>query len=382
MPPAGLMFDSGTRVLSGRPTTLGSTDMTYTARDVDGDEIMLSFTIEVVTGAQPIFSGQTIDTQWYLQNSSIDSLTLPEAAGIDLPLTYTLAPTDDPSGMLPAGLEFDRNTRVLSGTPTMLGSTDMTYTASDSDGDEVALTFTITVETDTEPRFTIRTIDNVQTIQNSAVQRTLPVATGGNGIPTYTLAPTRDPGGMLPAGLTFNSDTRVLSGTPTAASFTDMTYTVRDTDGDEDTLTFRIDISTDGRPSFRTRTIDDQQYVRDQAIMQTLPEAFGGNGVTSYSLTPTPPPPGLEFDRNNRVLSGTPTTLGRTEMTYTARDFDGDEAPLTFTIEVVETDSMPDFGSQMIEDQEYVSDLRPANFGGPYEIPEMVYRRLRAEMGP
>ena len=77
------------------------------------------------------------------------------------------------------------------------------------------------------------------------VNLTLPAATGGDGALSYSLSP-------LPAGLSFNSQTRVLSGTPTTAqAATAATYTVTDgdaTDPDTDTRTFTItilDVGTD-----------------------------------------------------------------------------------------------------------------------------------------
>ncbi len=66
----------------------------------------------------------------------------------------------------------------------------------------------------------------------------LPEAVSGDGLRTYSLTP------ELPAGVSFNSRTRVLSGTPTETfDETTFTYTVRDNDGDTDSLTFAIGVS-------------------------------------------------------------------------------------------------------------------------------------------
>lgn len=90
--------------------------------------------------------------------------------------------------------------------------------------------------------------------------------------------------------------------------------------------------------------VRDQSYVAGTAIGElVLPEASGGNGALSYSLGPEIPP-GLVFDGTTRVLSGTPTTAERYEMTYTVADADdntgpSDTAVLTFGIEVREGSS-------------------------------------------
>ena len=66
------------------------------------------------------------------------NLTLPSATGGTPPYTYTLDP-------IPAGLQFDTTTQLLSGTPTTVGTTAATYTATDTTGASAALTFTIEV---------------------------------------------------------------------------------------------------------------------------------------------------------------------------------------------------------------------------------------------
>ena len=45
-------------------------------------------------------------------------------------------------------------------------------------------------------------------------------------------------------GLSFNTTTRVLAGTPTVAGTYNMTYTVRDADGDMATLNFIVTVAT------------------------------------------------------------------------------------------------------------------------------------------
>ena len=64
---------------------------------------------------------------------------------------------------------------------------------------------------------------------------TLPAASDGDGPLTYRLTPT------VP-GLTFDADTRQLTGTPTTADSYAMTYTVSDEDGDTDSLGFTITV--------------------------------------------------------------------------------------------------------------------------------------------
>ncbi len=77
----------------------------------------------------------------------------------------------------------------------------------------------------------------------------------------------------------------------------------------------------------------DRTYMEGAAIDPlTLPEATGGNGRLTYGLSPDVP--GLSFIASMRQLTGTPSTAGIYDMTYTVTDADGDTDTLGFTITV------------------------------------------------
>ena len=155
---------------------------------------------------------------------------------------------------------------------------------------------------------------------------TLPEASGGNGTLSYSLTPT------VP-GLMFTAATRTLGGTPTSAGTYAMTYQAVDGDAntaasDAATLSFTFMVQEpeppDTAPAFAV-TVADQTYTEGDAISPlTLPEASGGNGTLSYSLTPTVP--GLMFTAATRTLGGTPTSAGTYAMTYQAVDGDANTA--------------------------------------------------------
>ena len=63
---------------------------------------------------------------------------LPAATGGNGDLTYTVTP-------IPPGLNFDPATRTVSGMPVAVGSYDLTYSATDEDGDTVPLKFAVVV---------------------------------------------------------------------------------------------------------------------------------------------------------------------------------------------------------------------------------------------
>ena len=65
----------------------------------------------------------------------------------------------------------------------------------------------------------------------------------------------------------------------------------------------------------------------------TLPKASGGDGRLTYSVSGLPP--GLSFSGTNRRISGTATSTGSYQVTYSVEDADGDTANLGFTISVI-----------------------------------------------
>ena len=91
------------------------------------------------TGSTPSFSNAAHPgDQTYTLDTATETLSLPEASGGDGTLVYSLSPS------VP-GLNFHADTRQLSGTPTEVGSYDVTYRVTDADGDSDTLAFTIKV---------------------------------------------------------------------------------------------------------------------------------------------------------------------------------------------------------------------------------------------
>ena len=335
--------------MAGIPTEpKGKTRYDLSVTDEDGDEATLSFFVVVTENLLPAFV-DAVAAQSYVQNQTIDPLTLPLATGGDGVLTYALSPG------LPEGLSFNQTTRMISGTPSVSsGETLYTWTATDEDGDTATLTFTITVDVqqalprnvDLTPSFT-DTVGAQSYVQHQTIDPlTLPLATGGDGTLTYALSP------GLPEGLGFNQTTRMISGTPSATmNATAYSWTATDEDGDTAELMFTITVdvqqalprNVDLTPSF-VDTVAAQSYVQNQTIDPlTLPLATGGDGVLTYALSPGLPE-GLGFNQATRMISGTPSaTMSVTAYSWTATDEDGDTATLTFTIEVTPPNSVPVF---------------------------------------
>ena len=85
-------------------------------------------TVTVVTAlTSPFFADNTGDAQSWTVNAAISPITVPVASGSPFP-TYGV------EGNLPAGIAFDSSPRVISGTPTAVGSGTITVRATNSEG--------------------------------------------------------------------------------------------------------------------------------------------------------------------------------------------------------------------------------------------------------
>ncbi|MGO4230704.1 putative Ig domain-containing protein, partial [Arthrobacter sp. YAF34] len=184
----------------------------------DGDMIADDIVLKTVTAGPaqtaPVFTASTP----------------PATATVGTAYTYAFAASGNPaptfrvsSGTLPAGMSLNTTTGVLSGTPTAAGPATFTVTATNGvSPDAVTPSITITVNpAQTAPVFTASTPPATATVGTAY---TYAFAASGNPAPTFRVA-----SGTLPAGMSLNTTTGVLSGTPTAAG--PATFTVTATNG-------------------------------------------------------------------------------------------------------------------------------------------------------
>ena len=192
--------------------------------------------------------------------------------------------------------------------------------------------------------------DQEYTAGTAIADMVLPEASVGTGDITYSVS-------ELPAGLSFDADTRTISGTPEAASdgAVEVTYTA--TSGEATvTLTFSITVNAAltpldlsglfgmflegegaGKANPATNHEEDGviRAVVGESYTLTLPEVMGGTPPLTYSVSGLPA--GLSFDPATRTISGTPdaVTDGSVEVTYTVTDAAGASSSVPFNFAVV-----------------------------------------------
>jgi len=142
----------------------------------------------------------------YTKNTIITSLT-PTVTGQGV--VYSITPT------LPIGLSLNTSTGVISGTPTSIASLATYTVTAQNTGGNTTFGLAITVN-EVSPSALSYTSPNVYT-KNTIITSLTPTVTG-QGI-TYSVSPT------LPTGLSLNTSTGVITGTPTEVTSL-ATYTV------------------------------------------------------------------------------------------------------------------------------------------------------------
>lgn len=221
--PPGLSLTGST--ISGVPATQGSFQFTIQVIDFGGNVASKAFTIVIGT-AQVL----TIST------SSLPSATLNQpysqtmaASGGIAPYTWRVV-----TGSLPAGLQLNNATGLISGTPTSVGTVGFDIQVTDAAQATASKPFSIAVVNPANP--VVVTSGDFSGSVLSPFSQTL-AASGGT--PPYTWSVSS---GILPAGLQLNSATGVLSGTPGGPGSSQVGFTATDANGQTGTKIITITI--------------------------------------------------------------------------------------------------------------------------------------------
>jgi hypothetical protein len=203
--PPGLSLDPAKGVIAGTPTGLGPfpfqvhvTDATTKLTAIQSFSISIT-SILTVTTTSPLPNGT---------NGVAYSQTL-QATGGTTPYTWSATG-------LPTWLQLDPATGILSGTPTNGGTSTISVTVTDAVRGTATASLSLTVGA-----LTI----SPATLPNGTVGVPYPATTltvAGTTVANWAVRV-----GNLPAGLTLNSSTGVISGTPTAAGSSTFTISAR-----------------------------------------------------------------------------------------------------------------------------------------------------------
>ncbi len=329
--PPGMTFDPSTGYISGTPTTVGTYTLPVSATNANGTR---RATLTFVVANPPV--PQIIETAWWNlttgvnYSSSVLVLNTPTRVtitGLPPGLSYTFSPPG--AGSYVAG--------TLSGTPTTPGTYRAAVTASNAGG-SVSGTLTLVVgAASSAPAFQAGT----------AEERILPAGTSfSDTFPTSPAATSYAASG-LPSGLSINTATGSVSGTPTTPGTYSVTVTATNAVGPVSLITVYV-----VTPAVTTLPSFDGPVTASGYAGIALPgvtTAASGNVAATYSATGLPA--GLTIDPATGVITGTATTIGQYSANLTVTNPAGTgTAVLTILISDPASSVLPVFNYAAAED--------------------------------
>ncbi|MCG2209525.1 putative Ig domain-containing protein, partial [Staphylococcus epidermidis] len=336
--PNGVTFDEATNTISGTPSEVGSYTVTVTTTDESGNETETTFTIDVKDTTKPTV--ESIADQTQEVNTEITPIKI-EARD-----NSGQAVTNKVDG-LPDGVTFDETTNTISGTPSEVGSYDITVTTTDESGNSETTTFTIDVEDTTKP--TVEDIaDQTQEVNTEITPIKIEARDNSGQAVTNKVE-------GLPDGVTFDEATNTISGTPSEVGSYNIKVTTTDESGNSETTTFTIDVKDTTKPT--VESVADQTQEVNTEIEPIKIEARDNSGQAVTNKVDGLPA-GVTFDESTNTISGTPSEVGSYTVTVTTTDESGNSETTTFTIDVKDT-TKPTVESIANQTQEVNTEITP-----------------------
>ena len=302
--PVGLAINASTGVISGTPTVAGTSTLGITATNGLGTSDSATVTITISNSAPPVVTAGT-------KTGTTNVAFSYQIIASNSPTSYAIT-----TGTLPAGLTLNTSTGLISGTPTAEGTSALGITASNAGGTSTAATVTITISSSAIP-----VVGTGSQTGTRGVAFSYQIV-ASNSPTTYAIA-----SGTLPAGLTLNTSTGLITGTPTATGTSALGITAANTAGTSAAATVTIIIY----PAIPVVTVANQNGTTGALFTYQI---VATNSPTEYSVTSGTLPPGLMLNSASGVISGTPTTTGAFSLGIKASNAGGQSAEATLTITI------------------------------------------------
>ena len=321
--PAGLSINSSTGTISGTPTAPGTSSVTVKATDGAGYSGSASFTWTVTNTVSVANPGNKSSVSGTAITPVTDSATDSQSGA-----TLTWSATG-----LPAGLSINGSSGTISGTPTTAGSSSVTVKATDGAGYSGSATFTWTISN----TVAVTNPGNQASVTGSAITPVTDSATDSQSGATLTWSATG-----LPAGLSINSSSGTISGTPTTPGTSSVTVTAGDPSGANGSATFSWTVSN----TVAVANPGSQSAVTGTAVSPLAASATDSQSGATLTWSATGLPAGLSVNASTGTVTGTPTAPCTCSVTLKATDGAGFSGSATFTWTVANTVAVATPGSQ------------------------------------
>ncbi len=317
--PPGLTLQPSSGVISGMPTTPGTFSFTVEATDSSSTPQCQTQTLTLTISAP----GPLTITTSSLSNATPNinySASLQANGGI-APLAWSLA-----SGSLPTGLSLT-SSGIISGDPTVPGSFTFAVQVIDSCPAQAGGPATVQAQLS----ITVVSLIDITTAS-------LPAGTEGSayldqieasgGTPPYTWSVVT---GSLPAGITLQTSSGAISGSPSATG--NFSFQIRAIDSSPTpqaaTQALSITIGSPAPLSLATQALLDGMVNTPYNAMMA---ATGGTPPYTWSIQSGPLPSNISLNGKTGAMAGTPLTMGVSD----------------FTVKVVDSSSVPQTQTQAL----------------------------------
>ncbi len=320
--PSGLTLSAAGQV-SGTPTQAANSSITVQVKDSASPAATatkaLSISVVVTGGTLQITTASLPNGK-----ANVAYSTTLAAIGGTKPYIWSIS-----AGSLPSGLALNSSSGVVSGTPTQSGGFSVTFQAKDSAGAPQTATkaLSLTVAAAVTP-VQITTASLSSGPANSPYGATLS-ASGGTTPYTWSLS-----SGTLPTGLTLNSSTGQIGGTPTQAATSSFTVQVKDSTAPAQTATKALSITITAVVPPVQITTSALAGAQVSATYSASLAASGGKTPYSWSLSAGTLPAGLSLNASGQI-TGTPTASGTVSFTVKVTDSSAPAKTATANLSIV-----------------------------------------------
>ena len=327
----GLSINASTGAITGTPTSQKTVSFTVTIKDSSsaGAESQTTGTLTITVNNPP---APTITT------TQAQVTAAPATAGTAYGFTFHASGTGtltwSATGLPADGLSLAAATGIVAGTPTSQASIVVMVTVSDTFGQSSAATpFTITVNNPPAPAITTTQAQVTSAAATVGTAYSFTFHATGSGTLTWSAT-----SGLPADGLSLNTSTGAVSGTPTTHQAVPVTLTVSDTFGQTSApAAFIITVNNPAPPVITTTPAQVPSATVNTAYSFTL--LGTGYGTLVWSTTPALSD-GLSLNTSTGAITGTPTTPTTLNFSVTLTDGLGQQTTVTGFSILVSTESI------------------------------------------
>ncbi|CAL66806.1 secreted protein containing hyalin domain [Christiangramia forsetii KT0803] len=282
---------------SGSEFPVGTTTVTYTVTDINGNVSTESFTVTVVDNEAPEIScpsNITVDTETGVSYATVDFTNATATDNCSVSVEQTGGPV--------SGSQFE------------IGTTTVTFTATDAAGNTSECSFTVTVEDNEDPTISCPSdidLTNDAGVCGAAVEFTIPEFSDNSGFATIEQTAGLESGDVFPVGTTTVS------------------YTVTDEAGNSVNCSFDVTVIDNEAPVLEE--MDDLTTNNDNGICGAVVNFNTVAATDNCEIDSIVITEGFE--------SGSEFPVGTTTVTYTVTDINGNVSTESFTVTVVDNEA-------------------------------------------